>query len=168
MSLYPNNVELFKILANQSVSKKLSRLYKKEKKAIKLISIQKPKENDDINSLLNYFEKFFKYFIGVNPMIIDEEFFIEYYKLFEGKSQNFHKNVAIIKMLEIYNSLNEKLINIDKILELHLKNGISLLKQKKLKNLDFFEFINTFPDLTKKNPEIIDYFLYVIEFNEKD
>ena len=132
------------------------------------MSIQKPKEIDDTNSLLNYFKKFYINFIGENPIIIEENFFIEYYKVFEGNSENFHKTIAILKMLELYNSANEKLINCDNILELLLKNGISLLKQKKLKNLDFIEFLNTFHDLTKKNPELIDYFQYAIEFNEND
>ena len=168
MGLYPNIPELFKILSYDSVSKNLSRLYKKEKKSIDLMLIQKPQENDDINSLLDSFNKFYLGFIGKNPIIIEEDFFIEYYKLFEGKSENFHKAASIIKLLEIYNNLNKKIINFENILELHLKNGISLLKQKKLKNLDFFDFLNTFPDLTKKNPELMDYFQYAIEYNEKD
>ena len=166
MSLYPNIVECFKILSIDSVFKKLNILYKKEKKPIKII--QKPKENDDINSLLSSFQNMYNHFIGENPIIIEENFFIEYYKLFEGKIENFHKADLIISMLNIYNSANDNIINPDNLLELHLKNGISLLKQKKLKNSDFLDFINTFPDLTKKNPELIDYLQYTIEFNEND
>ena len=94
--------------------------------------------------------------------------FIEYYKIYAGKIENYPKNIKNLKMLEKYNNVNDKIINYDNILELHLKNGISLLKQKTLKNSDFFDFLNTFPDLIKNNPEIIDYFQYAIEFNEKD
>ena len=47
-------------------------------------------------------------------------------------------------MLEKYNNVNDKIINYGNILEPHLKNGISLLRQKTLKNSDFFDFLNTF------------------------
>ena len=69
------------------------------------MSIQKPQDNDDIDSLLNSFQKAFLNFIGKNPIIIEEDFFIEYYKAFEGKIENFHKNVDIIKMIEIYTNI---------------------------------------------------------------
>ena len=59
MSLYPNIVECFEILSYDSVLKKLLSLYKKEKIPIKIMSILKPKENDDIDSLFLYsFENF--------------------------------------------------------------------------------------------------------------
>ena len=60
LSLYPNIIECFKILSYESVLKKLSIIYKKEKKSIKLISIQKPNENDDIESLSDSFMNVYK------------------------------------------------------------------------------------------------------------
>ena len=90
LSLYPNIIECFKILLYESVLKKLSYKYKKEKKSIKLISIQKPNENDDIESLsdsfMNVCENFKK---EENPLIIDEDFFIEYYKVYTVKIENY-------------------------------------------------------------------------------
>ena len=104
MSLYPNIVECFEILSYDSVLKKLLSLYKKEKIPIKIMSILKPKENDDIDSLFLYsFENFCtEYKKEENPIIIEEDFFFEYYKIFEGKSENFKKNDIIVKMLEAY------------------------------------------------------------------
>ena len=101
LSLYPNIIECFKILSYESVLKKLSIIYKKEKKSIKLISIQKPNENDDIESLsdsfMNVYENLKK---EENPLIIDEDFFIEYYKVYAGKIENYPKNIKNLKMLE--------------------------------------------------------------------
>ena len=75
LSLYPNIIECFKILSYESVLKKLSIIYKKEKKSIKLISIQKPNENDDIESLSDSFMKVYENFKKEeNPLIIDEDF----------------------------------------------------------------------------------------------
>ena len=170
MKLYPNIVECFKILTNYEIFLKFINFKFLEKKAINIMMIQNPKKNDNIDLLQEYFKKVYEFFLveGVYPLIIKENFFVEYFKLFEGEEEDFHKDMKIIEMFELYNSKIDRKLNSEVIQELHLKRGISLIKNKKLKNIDFIEFIKKFPNLLKDNEYLFDYFQYGIEFEGTD
>ena len=70
-------------------------------------------------------------------------------------------------MLNLYKSKIYEKINSEYITNSFYKKGLSLIKNKKLKNSDFIKFINYYPDL-KTDPEFIDNFHFGIEFDEKN
>ena len=172
MELYPDMVEFFKILTNELVYLKLVNLKQIYHKTINPMLIHKPKSTDDIESLQKYFNKIDEIFRveEIYPVVLKEDFFVEYYKCFEEKDEDFVKNMMIIEMLNLFNN-NKCLkikINTETIFKMHLNKGISLLKNKKLKNYDFIRFYKGFPDLFLQNIDIIKDFPDGIEFNEQD
>ena len=170
MRLYPNIVECFRILTNQKIFLKFITLEEIERKAINIMIIQKPQKSDNLYLLKEYFKIVYKKYLEEHsyPLIIKENFFVEYYKLFEGEEEDFQKNIIIIEIFDLYNSKIHLKINKEELIQLHLKKGISLLKNKKLKNLDFFQFIKMFPNLINDYNDVFDFFPYAVEFDAKD
>ena len=169
MELYPNMVEFFKILTNKLVFCKFTNFKLLYGRGINPMLIFKPNIDDDIYLLEKYFKQIYALFLKENiyPIIIKENFFFDYYKCFEKKDEDFHKNLIIIDMLNLYNSRLSKKLDKDEILNLHFKRGISLLKNKQLKNEDFMKFIKSIPDKSKKE-ELIKWFPDGIEFSEEN
>ena len=169
MQLYPNIVECFKLLTNYTIFLKFISLKELNRKGINLMLIHTPKKNDNIDLLNKYFKEVYDLFKAERayPLIIKENFFIEYYKTFQG-DEDFHKNSIIIEMLKLYNTKIYPKIKTEEIFNLHLVRGFSLIKKKKLKNLDLIEFIKGFSDNIKESKELIVAFKDGIEFKEKD
>ena len=169
ITLYPSMVQFFKILSNKLIFTKLTNLKQLFRRAIDPSAFLKPNSNDDIDSLYKYFEEIYALFIKENiyPIILKENFFLDYYKCFEENDEDFHKNLMIIDMLTLYNSRISKKIDAKQILDLHFKKGISLLKKNKLKNENFMKFISAFPHMSN-NEELIKYFPNGIEFKENN
>jgi len=72
-------------------------------------------------------------------------------------------------MLNLYNINNkQKITNSDELLKSFYEKGLSLLKNKKLKNLDFILFIKTVQNLVKENQQFLKYFPDAIDFNENN
>ena len=170
MRLYPNIVECFKILTDYMVYCKFASFKIIEKKGINIMNIQKPKKNDNMDLLNKYFKRCYEFFgrEKVYPLIIHEDFFINYYKIFIEKDEDFHKNIIIIDMLKLYNSKAIQKINSDEVLKLHMEKGLLLMKEKKLKNIDLIYFLNYVDDLSRNNEEIVKYFPNGIDFSEND
>ena len=145
MKLYPNIVECFKILTRNEIYLKFIYFKQIERKSINIMIIQTPQKTDDIELLRNYFKKTYDYFIEekIYPLIIKEDFFFQYYKIFEEDEDNFHQLNLIIEMLNLYNIYNKQKNNSDELLKSFYEKGLSLIKNKKLKNLDFILFIKT-------------------------
>ena len=170
LQLYPNIVECFKLLTNREIFLKFILLKELYRKGINLMLIHKPKKNDNIDLLNNYFIKVYDLFLVEHsyPLIIKDNFFIEYYKTFQG-DDDFHKNSIIIEMLKLYNTKMNPKLKTEEIINTHLTRGFSLIKKKKIKNLDFIEFIKDFfNDIKEKSKELIEAFKDGIEFEEKD
>ena len=132
--------------------------------------IQTPQKTDDIDLLRDYFKIIFDYFIEeqIYPLVIKEDFFFQYYKLFEEGEENFHQLNVIIEMLNLYNIYNKQKINSDELLKSFYEKGLSLIKNKKLKNLDFIKFIKSIPYLIQENQQFVEYFPDAIDFNENN
>ena len=169
MELYPNIVEVFKILTNETIFLKFINFKQINRKSVNPMLILKPNINDDIEKLQKYFKKVYKLFEKekVYPIILKENFFVEYYKCFEANDEDFNKCIIIIDMVNLYNSNNKKKIEVDKVLKRHFEKGISLLKKKKLINQDFLKFIKLYEDKSD-NEELIKYFPNGIQFDEKN
>ena len=167
MKLYPNIVECFKILTSFNIYLKFINFKQLERRAIGIMSIQEPNINDDINLLKEYFQNIIEYFKleTMFPLIIKEDFFIQYLKLYEENDNDFQKMIIIINMLNLYNLCNAIKFNIGQIFDNFINKGISLLKENKLKNLDFFNFIESAPTILFENEEFINNFHNGIEFN---
>ena len=165
MELYPNIVECFKVLTIKNIYDKFTNFKLMFKRSFNPMLVFKPSINDDIYLLKDLFDKVYNYFLSENiyPIIIKENFFVEYYKCFEEKDEDFDKNLLIIDMLTLYNTKALRKLNTKEILESHFKKGITLLKNKKLKNETFMKFIKQFQDMTY-NEELIKYFPDGIEF----
>ena len=169
MELYPNMIEFFKILTNIVIFNKFTKFKLIYRRGINPMLILRPNINDDIELLEKYFNEIYEIFLKENryPIIIKENFFIDYYKCFSEMDEDFHKNLIIIDLLTLYNSrMSPKLIT-DEILDLHFKRGICLLKKKKLKNEDFMKFIKSIPHKSK-DEELIKFFPDGIEFNDEN
>ena len=171
MSLYPNIVECFKILADCLVFYKFTLFKRNEGRFIGIMNIQEPKKTDNMDLLNEYFNKCYEYFLddGEYPLNIRENFFIKYYQIFAEQDEDFHKNKIIIDMLIKYNS--SKLIikiNPEKIFNLHLAKGLSLLKSKKLKNIELIKFLDFVISISANKDEIVKFFHNGIEFSEND
>ena len=95
MKLYPNIVECFKILTRNEIYLKFIYFKQIERKSINIMIIQTPQKTDDIELLRNYFKKTYDYFIEekIYPLIIKEDFFFQYYKIFEEDEDNFHQRI---------------------------------------------------------------------------
>ena len=170
MKLYPNIVECFKILTQYEIYLKFIAFKQMERKAINIMIIQTPQKTDDIDLLSVYFKIIFDYFIEeqIYPLVIKEDFFFQYYKLFEEDEENFHQLILIIEMLNLYNIYNKQKINSDELLKSFYEKGLSLIKNKKLKNLDFILFIKSVQNLNKENQQFLEYFPEGIDFNENN
>jgi len=171
MMLYPNIVECFHILISENfqIAHKLILLKQIENKSVNILTIQKPKKSDNMNLLKEYFTRSMD-FLSVEhmyPFKIQENFFHEYLKLFEDNDEEFHNIIIIIEMLRLYNKNSIKKINTEQVINSFYKKGFYLLKNKKLKNLEFIKFLETVPDILNNNKEIFDYFPIGIEFNEE-
>ena len=171
IQLYPNLVECFKILGDYAIFCKFSNYKLTENRGINIMNVGiSPKKTDNINLLYEYFKKCYEYFqdYGVYPLVIKEDFFVTYYKIFADQDEDFDKNIKIIDMFNLYNSKNKIKIKSQEIFNLHMAKGISLMKEKKLKNIDLIEFLNHFSNLSAVNEEFVKYFHNGIEFSEKD
>ena len=171
IQLYPNLVECFKILGDYAIFCKFSNYKLTENRGINIMNVGiSPKKTDNINLLYEYFKKCYEYFqdYGVYPLVIKEDFFVTYYKIFAEQDEDFDKNIKIIDMFNLYNSKNKIKIKSQEIFNLHMAKGISLMKEKKLKNIDLIEFLNHFSNLSAVNEEFVKYFHNGIEFSEKD
>ena len=85
IQLYPNLVECFKILGDYVIFCKFSNYKLTEKRGINIMNIGiSPKKTDNIKQLYEYFKKGYDYFqdYGEYPLIIKEDFFVTYYKIF--------------------------------------------------------------------------------------
>ena len=71
-------------------------------------------------------------------------------------------------MLNLYNIYNKQKINSDELLKSFYEKGLSLIKNKKLKNLDFIKFIKSIPYLIQENQQFVEYFPDAIDFNENN
>ena len=170
MKLYPNIVECFKILTHYEIYVKFIYFKQFENRANNIMIIQTRQNTDDIGLLRDYFKITYDYFIEehIYPLVIKEDFFIQYYKLFEEGEENFHQFILIIEMLNLYNINNKQKINSGELLKSFYEKGLSLLKKKKLKNLDFIKFIKSIPYLIQENQQFVEYFPDAIDFNENN
>ena len=170
MKLYPNIVECFKILTHYEIYVKFIYFKQWEKKCINIMLIQDPKKTDNIDLLKEYFKLTYDFFIEeqIYPLIIKDDFFVQYFRLFEENDEDFHKLILIIEMINLFNSKSRQKINSEKLFESYYQKGLSLLQKKKLKNLDFIKFLKSAPNLLKKKPEYLDYFVNGFEFSEKN
>ena len=169
MMLYPNIVECFKILTHYEIYLKFINFKQYERKCINIMLIQNPKKTDNIDLLNEYFKSTYDFFIEeqIYPLIIKEDFFVQYFKLFEQNDEDFPKLILIIEMLKLFNSKSRQKIATDNLLESYLDKGFSLLQKKKLKNLNFIKFLKSSHDKLK-NSEYSKYFVNGIEFEEKN
>ena len=171
VQLYPNTIEFFKILTNYLIYYKFADFIVKTGKGLNPMLIFKPNINDDIYLLNNYFNDICKKFNEVKdfPIVIKKDFFLKYYQCFE-KDEDFKKNLMIIDMLNLYNSNNKDELDKTEIIKMHIKKGIEFLKNNKLKNEDFIEFIESIRDkINQKDKQVlIQYFPNGIEFDENN
>ena len=152
MSLLPNMVDCFKMFSDFDFYDKLCILKQKEQNGLDIMKIGKPKKEDNIELLSNYYykmkENYQKKFIM--PIDIKKEFFIDYCKFFINDDVN---KIKIIK--DIFENYNKNLeynlkLKIDKELNSYFyQTGIYLINNRKLKNMDLIVFI-------KNNFEFID------------
>ena len=171
MMLYPNIVECFHILIldNLLIAHKINNLIRiKKKKSINILTIQKPKKSDNMNLLKEYFTRSLDLFRDENiyPFKIQENFFHEYFKLFEDNDEEFDNIIKIIEMSKLYSKTIEK-INTEQLFNSFYQKGKYLLKNKKLKNSEFIKFLKNAPGISNNNKEILDYFPIGIEFNDE-
>ena len=176
VQLYPNVIEFFKILTNFLINYKFAKYIYETGKGLNPMLIFKPSINDDIYLIKNYFNNICENYNEKNnvfPIVIKNDFFLEYYKCFE-KDEDFKKNLIIVEMITLYNSKRKNLgkeeLDTTKILKMHCKKGIEFLKNNKLKNLDFIEFIKSLHNkiTPEDKKELIEYFQNGIEFEEND
>ena len=175
LKLFPNIVECFRIIQYKNIFVKFITFKQLERKGINLMLILSPKKTDNIFLLKEYFKKAYEHFCEekMYPFMIKEDFFLKYYEVFMDDDDDFNKVIIIIEMLNLYNSKSSQKIRSEKIVDLFFKKGISLLKNKKLKNEDFFNFLKNIPESLKKDRELLENFHNGIDFeieenNDKD
>ena len=143
LELYPNFVEFCKIFTDDIVYKKISRHLCNEDKHINIMLIQNPKKNDNMDLLYEYFYVIIQYFNEYNffPFIIEEDFFIAYYQLFE--KDDFHKATKLMEILNLFsnNLKNIKMDEFSLIIQNYFNKGFELIKHRELINQNLIEFL---------------------------
>ena len=167
----PNMVELLKILSNYLFYCKLICLTQIEQKMIPILSLCKPKKTDDMDELMEFYDKIIELFLSERnlPIYFGKEFYIEYCKTF--LNEDFDKIEKVRSMLKNYNiHVSDKFkIKIEKEIDQYYHDtGIFLINKKKLINNEVIEFIKNDPYFKEKE-NIIPYDLLAegIVFEEK-
>ena len=149
MSLLPSLVDCFRMMSNNAFHMKISLLTQIENKVLDLIKIKKPQKDDNIESLYNYFESYYKnclqeyYF----PALMKPEIFYEYCKMYLNKDLN--KIKKIIELLKLYNKniVESSQLKIEPELnKYYFDTAIYLINNHKLINNDLINFITTEPE----------------------
>ena len=157
LKLLPNMVELFKEFLNFDFFIKLSNLSQIENKFINVLELVSPKNDDDLDSLYNYFFVIIETCEseGIVTFTLPDKFFLDYANFYA--KQNL-QNIKLIKeMYEKYSSLakaEDKFGTINKLNNLYYETGIQLIKTDKKFIND--EIIRFFQESEKKKIENIE------------
>ena len=187
LKLYPNVIDCFKIVENFEILFKFQSLILPDQKDFNSILIQKQKKSDNIGELYEVYMNIIQN-IGLGdtfPFVLEEDFLFHYYNLFEADDESFNKIITIIKILidsklsYLYKLHNKtQILKTNEIFYKFFDKGTYLLKNKKLKNLNFVEFLEVLKRIPKKifkvekgKPifaELYKHFHLGIEFDGKD
>jgi hypothetical protein len=157
----PNRLEFFKILANRSFYSKMVFLsdYEAQMENLnvpKKIKLCEQQNGDDIKEMSNYFDnlmKFRKEEYNVFPIIIDENFFINYCEMYKDK--NCGNLRSLKKMYDRFYEIYKKKPNIG-IDSYYHKTGMDLMIEGKLYNNDLLVFLSNDPNYYEGDLSIID------------